>query len=123
MAGKRIGPCVVKRASVARRQDPNSVCSPPANNYGMMGEGGWEPFSTDVKLARLVPRGSLHQLAESQGSEASWPVKVITGWEPFSGRPHPEDHAGAGLSSNYDFQARTVRLEAGRVGVVGDLRN
>ncbi|MCP4962295.1 MAG: DUF1963 domain-containing protein [Actinomycetia bacterium] len=81
------------------------------------GEGGWEPFSTEVKLARVVPETGLGQVSPDSGGEPPWPAKVIASWERFVDRPHPEDHAAAGLRTTYDFQSRTVLLEVDVVGV------
>ncbi len=81
------------------------------------GESGDVPFSTVVKLARLVPDANLRPVPPDPSGEAPWPAKVVSDWERFVDRPDSEDHAAMGLLASYDFGAKTVHFEADSVGV------
>lgn len=78
------------------------------------GDGGWEPFSNEVSLVRVVPAGAL---APTTVVGEVLRASTIGGWERFDDRPDPEDHDLAGLTASYDMRLRTVTLRCPEVGL------
>jgi uncharacterized protein YwqG len=75
------------------------------------GYGGWEPFSDDISLVRVVQPTGLGLMASVPQQESFFPAKRIVGWTRFLDLPKPSEHEELGLKYTYDFDAGTLRLE------------
>ena len=65
---------------------------------------GWEPFSK-ASLVRIVDPSQQTAIADGIQRPDDLQVRTITGWNPVTDSPHPEDHEALGLHMDYAFKA------------------
>jgi hypothetical protein len=74
---------------------------------------GWSPFSA-CHAARIVDGPTA---PSPERPRRVFPRKSIIGWERFDDLPHPEDHEQLGITYDYDFPGKKVRLLCAEFGV------
>jgi uncharacterized protein YwqG len=80
--------------------------------------GGWEPFSNNSCLVRIVqPYGAPLKSTIPQ-SDSYFPAKTIVGWEGIPDLPSPIEQEELGLRYTYDFDASTTKLECSELDLV-----
>lgn len=85
--------------------------------YDKCAGAGWEPFSNEQSLVRIVQPTGPGMKNETSGAYDELPPKKIVGWEEFQDWPSTEEQEELGLRYTYDFQAKTVDLECSELGL------
>lgn len=65
-------------------------------------EGGWEPFSAQCTLCRIVSRMQTEPAADNKNQ---FSPKAIIGWDQIVDYPNPSEHERLGLTIDYHFDA------------------
>ena len=79
---------------------------------------GWEPFSNEKTLVRVVHPGGTGTRKDMSGASGEFPAKKIIGWQEFQDWPQSAEQEELGLKYTYDFKANTARLECNELGLL-----